>query len=256
VIVSYMKKEEKIRYSIVEVADLRLRCYIGFNEWEKVKLQDVVISFSFKYNAAKAVETDDVKHAVNYKRMTKEVIQLVDGASFHLIETLAEHVYQYIKANPYLADVSVTVEKPYALRFADNVMIHIDDSDRPAEVVIGMGSNIEPEENIELALEELEEIGHVLRTTDFYYTAPLKYEDQPDFLNGAIVLQTSLPLELLALRLRWIEERLGRVRTENKNGPRTIDLDIVLYNGVVIDEEGLETFDFLREFIKELRIEE
>ncbi len=243
---------KQIKYSEVEVADLRLRCYIGFNEWEKLKLQDVVISFGFKYNAARAITTDEVKDAVNYKRLTKEIITLVDGSRHHLIETLAEKIYLHIKQNPYLADVHVTVEKPYALRFADNVMIHIDDSDRPAEVIIAMGSNIDPERNMEQALEELEALGNILLTTDFIYTKALKFEEQDDFLNGAVLLETGLPLELLARQLRLIEARLGRMRTENKNAPRTIDLDIISYNGIIIDVEGLKDFEFLRAFVKEL----
>ena len=247
-----MNKRTSIKYSAVEVKDLRLRCYIGFNEWEKIKLQDVVITFGFKYNAARAIETDDVKEAVNYKRMTKEIISLVDGRSFHLIETLAEGIYEHIKQNPYLVDVKVTVEKPYALRFADNVMIRIDDADRPAEVIIGIGSNIDPKTHVEAALEELESLGTIHKTTNFIFTKPLKYEDQNDFLNGAVLLETHMPLERLAVQLRLIEERLGRVRTANKNAPRTIDLDIVTYNAIVVDSEGLEDFDFLRSFVLEL----
>ena len=75
-----------------------------------------------------------------------------------------------------------------------------------------------------------------LRETD-----PVGYDDQPRFLNGAAELETSLgPRELLA-RLLAIERRLGRVRGVGPRfGPRTIDLDLLLYGTAIIDEQGLQ----------------
>ena len=74
-----------------------------------------------------------------------------------------------------------------------------------------------------------------LRETD-----PVGYEDQPRFLNGVAELDTELPPRELLGRLLEIERRLGRVRGQGPRfGPRTIDLDLLLVGGVVIDEPGL-----------------
>ena len=112
------------KLSTVRVEKLRLRAYIGFIDWEKVKLQDVVVSYSFKYNTSKAAVSDDVSDAVNYKTLTKQIIDLVDNKSFHLIEFLAEKIYEHIQNfNKNVQDIHVKVEKPHALRFSDNVLV-------------------------------------------------------------------------------------------------------------------------------------
>lgn len=76
------------KISIIKVENLRLRAFIGFMEWETEKLQDLVISYSFKYDNTLASETDDIQHAIDYKKITKEIIDFVDQKSFNLIETV------------------------------------------------------------------------------------------------------------------------------------------------------------------------
>lgn len=97
---------------------------------------------------------------------------------------------------------------------------------------IGLGSNIEPrKEYLDKAIELLEnhDAIHIKRVSSIYETPPVGYEDQAAFLNMAIEIETSLRnLELLEI-CQLIETDLDRVRTI-KNGPRTIDLDILLYN--------------------------
>jgi 2-amino-4-hydroxy-6-hydroxymethyldihydropteridine diphosphokinase len=241
------------KLSIIKVKNLRLRSYIGFIDWEKEKLQDVVISYSFKYDTSMASETDDVQYAVDYKKMTKQIISMVDNQSFHLIEALAEQVFNFIlKSSSAVQDIEVTVEKPHALRFADNVMVSISSKDRYNSAIIALGSNIQPQENFEKALTELQKFGIITQRSEFIQTKALKFEDQPDFLNGAILLQTQKTLSELRLQLKQIEAILGRVRTENKNAPRTIDLDVSTYNGFLIDQE-ISEFPFLEKFVQQLQ---
>ena len=110
-------------------------------------------------------------------------------------------------------------------------------------VYIGLGSNLgEREATIRRALVLLEAGGDIrvdavssLRETD-----PVGYEDQPRFLNGAAALMTDLgPLALLE-RLHEVERGLGRERTGPRFGPRTIDLDLLLYGGEQLQQPGLE----------------
>jgi 2-amino-4-hydroxy-6-hydroxymethyldihydropteridine diphosphokinase len=98
-----------------------------------------------------------------------------------------------------------------------------------------LGSNIEPAKNLGRALDLLarhviiEEVAHTWET-------PPVGSRGPNFLNTAALVRTQLPPSLLkSLVLRRIERELGRVRTANKNAPRTIDLDILVYEGQVID---------------------
>ena len=107
---------------------------------------------------------------------------------------------------------------------------------------IGLGSNLgDRDATIRRALELLhadDEID-VTAVSSLKETDPVGYEDQPRFLNGATALRTGLsPRELLE-RMFAVERQLGRVRTGPRFGPRTIDLDLLLYGQESIDEPGL-----------------
>ncbi len=117
--------------------------------------------------------------------------------------------------------------------------------------VIGVGSNINPEENVLKAEKEVALLGSFFRKSSFIYTKPLGYKKQDDFLNGVFHIDTPCVYDELNDRLKEIENRLGRVRTENKFGPRTIDLDTVIYNYQVKDADVL-TRDFIRNPVIEL----
>jgi 2-amino-4-hydroxy-6-hydroxymethyldihydropteridine diphosphokinase len=109
---------------------------------------------------------------------------------------------------------------------------------------VGLGANLEdPRAQIDRALELLaaEEGIEVVAVSALRETDPVGYEDQPRFLNGAAELRTSLaPRELLE-RLLAIERSLGRVRGEGPRfGPRTIDIDLLLYGDEIVREDGLE----------------
>jgi len=108
---------------------------------------------------------------------------------------------------------------------------------------VGIGSNLgEPESQIAAALEQLaaEDGIEVVAVSTLRETEPVGYLDQPSFLNGAAQLETALPPRELLERLLEIESRLGRVRGAGPRfGPRTIDLDLLLYGDEIIDEPGL-----------------
>ena len=108
---------------------------------------------------------------------------------------------------------------------------------------VGLGSNLgEPERQIEQALELLAaEDGVELRAVStLRWTDPVGYRDQPRFLNGAAEVETSLGARELLERLLAIERRLGRERGEAPRfGPRTIDLDLLVYGDSMVDEPGL-----------------
>lgn len=244
---------KQIRLSRIEVRSLRLRAYIGFENWEREKLQDLVLSYSFTYDVGAAVEKDDVQFAVNYKALTKQIIQLVDNQSFDLIEALADLIYETIESfNPKIQHIAVTVEKPHALRFADNVMVHIDSRERYKTALIAMGSNIDAETHMQMALIQLQALGIITQRSEFITTKPLKFEDQPDFLNGAIELKTKLSFLELEFKLKEIEAIMGRVRSDNKNAPRVIDLDVLAFNGRIEDREDFLDLPFLKEFVEKL----
>ena len=121
----------------------------------------------------------------------------------------------------------------------------------PNEVVIGLGSNIEPEENLELAVVELESRFNVSKRSQWIRTKPIGILDQPDFYNGVLIMVTELGMESLKQELKSIENLMGRDRSKPKFGPRTIDLDILIWNGKVIDNDYYDR-DFLRKGVEEI----
>ena len=118
-------------------------------------------------------------------------------------------------------------------------------------VVVGVGSNINPKDNIEKAKNYISSDHKLLKSSNFIKTKPKGYKNQDDFLNGALLVKTALCLETFKDYLKNIEDNLGRQRTINKNGPRTIDLDVVIWNGGVVDQDYF-TLDFLKESVDEL----
>jgi 2-amino-4-hydroxy-6-hydroxymethyldihydropteridine diphosphokinase len=102
-------------------------------------------------------------------------------------------------------------------------------------VYLSLGSNIEPERNLAAAAQHLAQFGLVRAISTVWETAPIGSRDQPDFLNVAVLLETSLSAQALREQaIHSIEETLGRVRTKDKNAPRTIDIDIMLFNRDVL----------------------
>jgi 2-amino-4-hydroxy-6-hydroxymethyldihydropteridine diphosphokinase len=107
---------------------------------------------------------------------------------------------------------------------------------------IGLGSNLgDREANLRQALESLAQAPQttVVRASSLYDTEPVGVEDQPHFLNAVAQLETQLTPRQLLWNLMLVERRLGRVRTQ-RWGPRTIDLDLLLFEDVVLEEDDLE----------------
>lgn len=118
-------------------------------------------------------------------------------------------------------------------------------------VIIGIGSNIAPDKNIPLALEFLAEKVIIEKISALVRTKPIGIADQPDFINGAVKITTQLSREELQLFLKTTEDRTGRDRSLPRFGPRTIDLDIVMWNGEIINPDYYHR-DFLRSTVNEL----
>ena len=111
---------------------------------------------------------------------------------------------------------------------------------------IGMGSNIaseagSPEETLAAAANRLQSLGRVVGRSSLYSTEPMGFAEQPRFMNAVIALKTDLAARELLEGLLGIEQEFGRDRSSGiRNGPRTLDLDILVYGEEQISEPGLE----------------
>lgn len=110
------------------------------------------------------------------------------------------------------------------------------------DVFIALGSNLDgPARQIETAFEFLDRIpeSELLQRSSLYRSAPLGGVEQPDFVNAAAAMSTVLPARELLEELQAIERLRGREDRHIRWGPRTLDLDLLIYGDLVIDEPGL-----------------
>ena len=109
----------------IHIKNLRLRTFIGFNEEEKTKKQDVIVNIILRYDATLAIASDSVDDACNYKILTKKIIALVEERSFDLLEKMAGDIIALFATAEKVLEASVKIDKPHALRFADSVSVEM-----------------------------------------------------------------------------------------------------------------------------------
>jgi D-erythro-7,8-dihydroneopterin triphosphate epimerase len=107
------------------IRDLRVRCIIGINEDERREKQDVVINLALSVDLRHAGKSDRFEDTVDYRALKKRIVAMVEDSHFYLIEALAEAVANICLENPQVQKVQVSLDKPYALRFAQSVGVEI-----------------------------------------------------------------------------------------------------------------------------------
>lgn len=117
--------------------------------------------------------------------------------------------------------------------------------------IIGVGSNIDAESNVSAARRMLGEKLNVLAESEFVRTRPIGSREQQDFLNGSLLVKTRLGRKQLKTLLKGVEIALGRGVKEDRYGPRKMDLDILVWNGEIVDPDVYER-EFLRRSVIEL----
>jgi len=117
--------------------------------------------------------------------------------------------------------------------------------------IIGIGSNINPEQNIAEALQILALEDEISKVSELIKTKPIGITEQPEFLNGAVKVLTYKEGNDFRNYLKSIEDQLKRDRSVSKYGPRTIDLDIVIWDGEIVDNDYYQR-DFLQKVVDEI----
>lgn len=110
---------------IIRIKDLKLRTIIGFKEWEREKKQDISINLTIESSIERAVETDDIKDSIDYKDVTKRIIDAVEETEFLLLEKLAGFILDLVMEDKRIDRCTVEVDKPHALRFARSTSVEI-----------------------------------------------------------------------------------------------------------------------------------
>ena len=226
----------------INIKKLKIYAKHGVYPEEKRQSQLFVISAELYMELRPAGKSDDLEQTIDYSAVCRVIETFVLSKSFNLIETIAEGLAEMLLIkNPALKRVRMTVEKPEAPLPVglETVSVMIERSRHIA--YIGLGSNLgDRRAYLRFAVSKLKKAAgcKVLQVSKVINTAPYGYDEQGDFLNGCLQLETLLePLELLDL-LMSIENETGRIRDVHW-GPRTLDLDILFYDGLVMSCERL-----------------
>jgi dihydroneopterin aldolase/2-amino-4-hydroxy-6-hydroxymethyldihydropteridine diphosphokinase len=234
----------------VSLAGLRVFAHHGVLAGERQYGQEFLIDAVLWLDTRAAAAADDLSLAADYSAIADRLAALASDPPVRLIETLARRLADGCLAEPAVQEVEITVHKPLApirLPFAD-VSVTIrrarpvaagPGGEQPA--VIALGSNLG------------DRLGHLQGAVDalagtpgltvaaispVYQTAPVGGPAQQDYYNAVLTARTVLPPRALLARCQQVETASGRVRAETW-GPRTLDLDIIVYGDLVTDEPEL-----------------
>ncbi len=223
----------------IVVEGLRADSVIGLYEWERMIRQELRIDLVLHCDLRAAGASDDVADTVDYKALTNDVRERVETSRYRLIETLACDIAEECLAHSRVARVEVRVNKTGALRNADNVAVGVhraqgEPSGRPGHrAYLGIGSNIDPVTNVRAALTALQQRFGALRVSPTYRTAAVGCDGADDFLNLAVEIRTDLDPDGVWAWTRELEQRQGRARSAARHAPRTLDIDLLLYDDMV-----------------------
>ena len=115
----------RARKDRIEIKDLLVRGIVGLNEDERRKRQDILVNLVLACDVRTAGETDSIEGACNYRTVSKSIIRMVEASSYFTVEKLATEIAHLVLENHPVQEVTVSVEKPGALRFARSVGVTI-----------------------------------------------------------------------------------------------------------------------------------
>lgn len=239
-----MEKMEKRLRNMDQICIKRLEVFArhGVLPEENVLGQKFLISATLYCDTRKAGKSDALSDSVNYAKVSELVKKSAEEQVFRLLERLAWYLARKILLTyPQIQKVDLEIEKPWAPVLLPLETVSVKISRGWNRAYLSIGSNLgDKEENLLQAIRMLDEDEEtrVTKQSSFLITEPVGEVEQDDFLNAALEIETlRSPEELLEL-IGTIERKLKRERVIHW-GPRTIDLDIVLYNDEVIQTETL-----------------
>jgi len=216
------------------------RGFHGVLASEKSDGQEFVVDVTLEVDLRRAGRSDLLAHTVNYAEVAADIVALISGPSFDLIETLAERIAEAALRRPLVQAVEVTVHKPQApvgVPFGDVLVVVGRRRDVP--VVIALGANLGAvQSTLEAAVRQLSAVDglQITAVSDLFETDPVGGPEQPAYLNAVVLARTRLAAFALLTELHEIEADHGRVR-ETRWGARSLDLDLIQYGDPESDSD-------------------
>ncbi len=226
----------------IKIKNLEVFAKHGVFPEENVLGQKFVITAILHTDTRKAGMTDDLENSIHYGEVSLMIKQFMEQHTFRLLETAAEQLaFQMLTDIPRLKKVELEIKKPWAPVGVHLETVSVEIERRWHKVYLALGSNMgDKEAYLRQAADALQQTKgcRVEKVSEFLVTEPYGYTQQDDFLNGCLELSTLLtPRELLE-NIHKIEAAADRKR-EIRWGPRTLDLDILLYDDLILGEEDL-----------------
>lgn len=226
----------------IRIRDLEVYCHHGVFKEENVLGQKFLVSLVLYTDTSSAGESDDLSQSINYADVSYFVKQQMEQKNYRLLEAVAEHLARSILLEFSLIHcVQVEIKKPWApiLLPLDTVSVRIERGWTTAYLSVGsnMGDREKALRDAVKALKSELSIKEV-RMSDIIETEPYGFTEQEPFLNAAVELKTLESPEGLLRICQKIEQAGKRERTIHW-GPRTIDLDIVLFGEEIMQTEEL-----------------
>lgn len=226
----------------IKISNLEVFANHGVYPEENKLGQKFVISAQLYTSLYEAGCSDALEASVNYGEVCCFIKEFTESRTYKLLESLAENLARELLLKyDRLQQVDVEIKKPWAPIGLPLESVSVEISRRRHRAYIGMGSNMgDRRAYLDGAVASLEQLKdcRVIRVADYIETAPYGGVEQDDFLNSALELETLLPAEALLKVLNAIEAEAGRTRTV-RWGPRTLDLDILLYDDMIYDTPEL-----------------
>lgn len=226
----------------IYIKDLEVYGFHGVNQQEKDMGQRFLISLELFLSLAEAGESDDLNKTVSYAQVCVDIEEEFKKEKYDLIEKAAEKLAEFVLLNYKLVDrVKIKIKKPWAPigKPLDYAAVEIDRAWHTAYIAIGSNMG-DKNKNLNSAIELINAsiINKVTKISNFYETKPVGYVEQDEFLNGALEIKTLLSPRKLMQFLLEKEQELKRERII-KWGPRSIDLDILLYDNLITSIEEI-----------------
>lgn len=226
----------------IKIQGLEIFARHGVYPEENILGQKFIVNAVLHMSTRKAGLTDSLENSVNYGEVSHHIKRFMEEHTCKLLECAAELLARdLLLAYPLLQSIDLELQKPWAPVGLplDTVSVQISRSRHTAYIALGsnMGDRKTYLDQAIIALNAHPDC-QVIKVSDYLITKPYGGVEQADFLNGALKLQTLLtPEELLAF-LHEIEQAAHRERLV-RWGPRTLDLDILMYDDRVIDTPDL-----------------
>lgn len=224
------------------VQGLQVFGYHGVYEQEKEEGQTFLVNCVMDTSFASAIHSDDVGETVDYGTVCLFIKKYFEEKAYDLLEKVADELATSIMyAFPGIEKIQIQITKPNAPIPMEFESVGVRVEKKWHKVALAIGSNMgDKEKYLTDALETLianPDIRNVI-VSDYIETEPYGYVEQDKFLNGAVTLETLLSAEDLLIFLHEIEAKAERKR-EIHWGPRTLDLDILLYDDVCMHTKEL-----------------